>query len=55
MERNYHCRWGELDLVAAESDNQIHFVDVPGTMTIPYNRVVISARNRLTPQYMGFL
>ena len=28
MERNYHCRWGELDLVAAESDNRIHFVEV---------------------------
>ena len=20
MERNYHCRWGELDIVAAEAD-----------------------------------
>ena len=28
VERNYHCRWGELDLVAAESDNRIHFVEV---------------------------
>ena len=28
VERNYHSRWGELDLVAAESDNRIHFVEV---------------------------
>ena len=28
MDRNYHCRWGELDLVAEESDSRIHFVEV---------------------------
>ena len=28
VERNYHSRWGELDLVAAESENRIHFVEV---------------------------
>ena len=28
VDRNYHCRWGELDLVAEESDSRIHFVEV---------------------------
>ena len=28
MERNYHCRWGELDVVAVERDKRIHFVEV---------------------------
>lgn len=23
MERNYHCRWGELDLVAVQSDGDV--------------------------------
>ena len=81
MGRNYHSRWGELDLVAvkpapdgfenemcfddafqkmsdaasAQWGNSVHFVDATHATTIPCCGVVISARNRLTPQFMGFL
>ncbi len=35
--------------------NGVHFVDATHATTIPCCGVVISARNRLTPQFMGFL
>ena len=81
VERNYHSRWGELDLIAVKTNdvdfdnvvffdetaqemntdatnlqgNGVHFVDATHATTIPCCGVVISARNRLTPQFMGFL
>ena len=78
-DRNFHCRWGELDLVAVEraetemddccfapggaaasvlpkqAKGTVRFVDATHATTILYSGVVISARSRLTPQYVGFL
>lgn len=43
------------DAAQAQRVSSVHFVDVSNATTIPYNGVGMSARNRLTPQFMGFL
>ena len=39
MERNYHCRWGELDLVAIQSDaggpgDRLYYDEETGAMSV---------------------
>ena len=43
------------DAAQAQRVSSVHFVDATHATTIPYSGVVISARNRLTPQFMGLL
>lgn len=53
--RNYRCRAGEIDIIAEETGPTVRFVDAAHATTIPYSGVGMSTRNRLTPQFMGFL
>ena len=43
------------DAAQAQRASSVHFVDATHATTILYSGVVISARNRVTPQFMGFL